>query len=136
MKRVAYLAAPFSGDPHGNLERAERWVRWLMAREPDVAVQCSWMTLVRVLDDGSPMQRERALADCETLAMTCDWIVLVGGRVTAGMERELTACIHGGGVVADLTSLGADPIGITVEQEIAVARLGALEWGAGQWEAK
>ena len=39
----AYLAHPFSGDPHGNLQRARRWLRWLMGREPGVAFECSWM---------------------------------------------------------------------------------------------
>jgi hypothetical protein len=130
-RRVVYLAAPFTGDPGGNLERARRWVAWLMEREPDVAVQCSWMALGEVPRD----QVERVLLDCEALAATCEWIVLVGGRVTAGMERELQACIEGGGYVADLTSLGPDPLGVAAAQEAAVARLGALEWGAGQWEA-
>lgn len=131
-RQVAYLAHPFTGDPHGNVERARRWLAWLMEREPTVAVQCSWITLAGV----PALTEERALVDCEALASMCDWIVLVGGRVSAGMERELTACIEGGGIVADLTSLGPDPLGITAAQAKSVARLGALEWGAGQWEAK
>jgi hypothetical protein len=129
----AYLAAPFSGDPHGNLQRARRWLRWLVDREPDVAFECSWMTYADVLDDTVPEHRARALVDCEANAHGCDWIVLVGGRVTSGMQREMEAVIAGGGCVADLTSLGADPLGL-IEPEI-LEQIGPLHWGAARWEA-
>lgn len=136
MRRSVYVASPFSGDPHGNVDRARRWVKWLMEREPDVAFQCSWMTLAMVLDDSDPEHRERALRDCVTLAGACDGIVLVGGRVSPGMTLELDACIAGGGVVYDLTSLGADPLGVTAELTLAMSEWGGpLNYGALAWEA-
>ena len=49
------------------------------------------------------------------------------------MQREMDAVIAGGGCVADLTSLGADPLGVVVPA--GLLEIGPLNWGAGMWAA-
>lgn len=109
MTRVCYVAAPVSGDLDGNIARAKEWYAWLVEREPDVTFVMSWLVDVVTGNDLDPDRRERGLRDCEVIAGRCDGIVLVGGRRSVGMLRELAACRDAGGWVADLTALGKSP---------------------------
>lgn len=103
---LLYVAHPVSGDVPGNIARAYRWFRWLRASFPEVTFAMPWVVnLLCGEDDADPAQRERGLVDCETTARACDGVMLVGGRVSAGMKREAEAAT----AAYDLTRLGEEP---------------------------
>lgn len=105
-----YVAAPVSGDVKANVERALRWLRHLRRADPNSTYICPWVAALQSgEDDNDPVQRERGLVDCETVAALCAGIVLVGGRISSGMAREREAVIAAGGRVVDYTGLGAEP---------------------------
>jgi hypothetical protein len=115
-RKVFYMAHPVGGDVDGNIKRALRWLAWLrrnnqaVSAEHLVTVVCPWIAgIMSGEDDNDPTQRERGLQDCEATAALLDGIVLVGGRVSSGMDREREAVIGAGGTVVDLTHLGAEP---------------------------
>ncbi len=107
---VMYVAAPVSGNVNANLARAMRWLRWLRARDTDAVYIAPWIaSILSGEDDSDPAQRERGLRDCVAVVSRCDAVVLVGGRVSSGMQREREAIEAKGGVVIDLTYLGEEP---------------------------
>lgn len=145
--QVWYMAHPVGGDATGNAHRALRWLRWLRAEERDVCIIAPWLAaLLAGEDDTDPKQRERGLSDAEAVVQLCDGIVLVGGRCSSGMQRELDACTANGGQVCDLTKLGDEPpseehIRLIFAQVNADAGEfghrpdGVLELGQAYWEA-
>lgn len=105
-----YVAHPVSGNVDANVRNTLRWLSWLMATEPGVAFVAPWIPcLLAGADDSDPKQRERGMLDNLALVERCDGIVLVGGRVSTGMQREANVALLAGRWVADLTSLGAKP---------------------------
>lgn len=106
-----------------NVMRAKRWIRWL-AERADVALCAPWIPYVETLPE-SPEWRARGLLDDEAMAARCDGIILVGGRVSSGMERETRAVIAARWIssgayldgdtdflatlAVDLTALGSEP---------------------------
>ena len=76
-----------------NLARAKRWLRWLLERT-DVALCAPWMPYVEILPDGGEW-RERGLLDDCAMAARCDGIILCGGRISSGMERNWDAVRDG-----------------------------------------
>lgn len=114
LRRVFYVAHPVSGDVDGNVKRALRWLRYLRKHDDGNAYIAPWIAGIMCgEDDSDPVQRERALQDCEASAAKCDGIILVGGRVSSGMAREREAVINAGGKVMDLTGIGAEPPGMS-----------------------
>jgi hypothetical protein len=110
IRTVYYVAHPVSGDVDGNVERALRWLRWLRRQNKDIAYQAPWIACILCgEDDNDPEQRERGLLDCEATAARMNGIVLVGGRISSGMQRELDAVRSTLGDVIDLTHLGPEP---------------------------
>lgn len=113
---LVYFAHPLGGDITSNVARALRWLAFLVAREPDVSFLCPWLPFVDVFralhpgadDHGHPL-RDRFMRDNLAIASVCEGIVLAGGRVSPGMQRELDVVAENGNWVADLTSLGAEP---------------------------
>lgn len=111
---LVYLAHPVGAStPAGvtaNVDSGLRWLRWLRHLEVTTVIIAPWIASILAGDeDHDPAQRERGLVDGETTCGRCNGIVLVGGRVTDGMRREVAATLAGGGWVSDLTALGADP---------------------------
>lgn len=107
---VLYVGHPVSGDVEGNIARALRWLAYLRRQNPQTAFVMPWIAaLLSGEDDSDPDARERGLLDCEAAAARCHGIVLVGGRVSSGMERERRAVIAAGGHVFDYTRVGAEP---------------------------
>lgn len=104
---LCWLAAPFGGVPD-NLKRARRWFRWLLT-DCGVAVVAPWITAVSVLDDGSPEERQLGLRANGRVIASVDALVLVGGRITAGMAWEVTAATAAGVLVINLTSYDREP---------------------------
>lgn len=118
---VLYMAHPLGGDVDGNLKRAMRWLHWLRRSFPETTFIAPWIAAVLAgASEDDPAQREAGLVDDCAVVALLDGIVLVGGRVSTGMERE--AACHA--VVFDLTELGSEPPG--PESEAAV--FGYLEF--------
>lgn len=104
------VGAPTKAEVDANIQRALRWLNWLRKREPKRVVIAPWIaSILAGEDDADPAQRERGLQDAEAIATRVDGIVMCGGRISTGMDRESTAVCQNGGLGADLTSLGAEP---------------------------
>lgn len=89
-----------------NVRRALRWLAWLRINFPAVTFVAPWIAdVMSGADDADPAQRATGLLDCCTTVELCSGIVLTGGRVSSGMERESR---HARSVI-DLTSLGNEP---------------------------
>lgn len=96
-----------------NLERAKQWLVYLHRAWPEVVVIAPWLHDIGVLPllDEVPEHREIGLRRMEAIAELCDAVVLVGGRVSAGMLREATAARRARKDVFDWTHLGEWPPG-------------------------
>jgi hypothetical protein len=135
--RRAYMAHPYSGDRAANLARALRWLRWLVDHCPRWAIAAPWIAYAQALDDTVPEHRERAMRDCLAWASDEELIILVGGRVSDGMQQELDTAAAEGATVCDLTFLGEEPP--TEEEWAAIFEnnscdspiaIGVLRWAA------
>lgn len=105
---VAYLAHPVSGET--SPARALRWLAWAAAQTPDVAVIAPWLAHICAgADDSDPAMRARYLEHDLRVVRRCDAIILCGGRVSSGMQLEMTEAIAVGVRVLDLTNLGDEP---------------------------
>lgn len=90
-------------------------------------------------DDRDAVTRERALGLNDRVVARCDGVVLAGGRISPGMEREIAAIEAAGGWVADLTSLGDEPPGSDVRFITSLLTRvidSPLAWGQRQWAAR
>jgi hypothetical protein len=122
--KLLYLAHPVSGDVRGNIDRALRWLAFLSRAMPENAVAAPWVSnLLAGDDDSDPRQRERGLRNCCAIVSRLDGVILVGGRVSAGMARERVAAEQAGKLVIDLTWMGEEPPGVErVEQGLRELR--------------
>jgi hypothetical protein len=106
-RRILYMAHPVGGDVPGNVRRALDWLASLRRSEPNVTIIAPWLaSLASGENDADPVARERGMIDCETVVARCDGLILVGGRISAGMQRELAAAVAADIDVDDLTKLG------------------------------
>jgi hypothetical protein len=85
-----------------NCERAKEWLRWL-GMHTDWVVVAPWLPIVEACGE---QNRERDLRGMERIAAWCDAVVLVGGRISPGMQRELYAAQTAGRPVVSLVHLG------------------------------
>lgn len=105
---VIYFAHPVSGET--SPARALRWLRWVAAQAPGAAIIAPWLAhICSGADDADPEQRARHLEHDMRVVRRCDAIVLCGGRISSGMQLEMTEALGVGVVVLDLTHLGAEP---------------------------
>lgn len=112
MMKLIYMCHPVAGDVPGNLARAKLWLRWLVENAPEpTAVIASWITEVEIWDDSKPTDREAGLARCRAVIERCDEVILVGGRVSSGMNMERTHARDHGIHVVDVTAMGPLPPG-------------------------
>jgi hypothetical protein len=107
--KVMYLCHPVAGDVSANVARARRWLRFLLGYLPGIVVIAPWIHDIEELPmrDEYPADRDISLARCTITASICDGVILVGGRVTAGMALEAARAKE----VLDLTALGDEPPG-------------------------
>jgi hypothetical protein len=91
-----------------NLDSATAWLRWLV-ENTNWAISAPWIPYVQALNDATSSHRERGLRDDCAMAARCDGIILVGGRLSSGMEREWNAVKDRDGWVLDLLHLGPTP---------------------------
>lgn len=103
---VYYMAHPLGGDVDVNMKRAGRWLSWLRRTFPKVTFIAPWIAAVMSGEsDDDPAQREAGLVDAVAVVAVCDGVVMVGGRISSGMERERQAASW----ELDLTDLGDEP---------------------------
>ena len=83
--RRVYVCHPFADDPEANAERVRGICRALT--ESGFLPIAPHVYLPQFIDEDN--DRERALGLCLELVDTCDELRVYGGRVTAGMRREI-----------------------------------------------
>lgn len=72
-----------------NLDRAMAWLAWLRRSFPETTFIAPWIaSILAGEDDVDPSQPEAGLRDDCAVVERCDGIVLVGPRISEGMERE------------------------------------------------
>ena len=138
--RVLFLAHPVAALHNGptvlgNIVNAKAWLRWLMLSEPEVAFIAPWLTAIDAgADDSDPAQRERGIRDNEAVLARCNGIVLVGGRISSGMQRELALATKLDQDVDDLTFIGYRPPAAPIVGALSMAHEAVLQ--AAHWEAR
>lgn len=92
-KKVFYVAHPVSGDPLGNCDKVCAWIKWLTLNVPEHIFIAPWVAEVRAFADENALPEfyDRVLADDQEVVRHCDGILLVGGKVSRGMQLELDA---------------------------------------------
>lgn len=103
MKEVFYLAHPVTGNPRGNCLKAIDWIHWLTLQHPDKVFVAPWVAEVLAFanENADPSFYARVLADDQDVVRHLDGILLVGGRVSTGMQLELDAALAAGKKVVD-----------------------------------
>lgn len=103
------IAVGAMGPVDCNCLGARRWLLWAIESHPDVAFCMPWLPYVDVMPDDGVANRERGMRDDIAMAIRCDEIWLVGGRVSRGMKKERDAMEAFGKTVVDLTHMGIEP---------------------------
>jgi hypothetical protein len=106
---VVYVAHPVAGAVAANIKAAYGWLEWLWRRWPRIAFMAPWIVEAHVHDDTDPDDREGALLRTEAIVSLADAVLLIGGRISVGMERERICALHSGGDAVDFTRAGANP---------------------------
>ena len=119
MKEVWYIAHPVTGDPEGNCKKAIEWVRWLTLNEPSRVYIAPWVAevLAFVGQDIPEAFYDRVLADDQDVVSRLDGILLVGGRISRGMQLEREAAQAHDRCVADWSELAEPPPDGTAKEE-------------------
>lgn len=90
MKPIIYVAAPVSGDPVGNAQRAIRWVKWFVNEDSTRIYIAPWVAEVLsfVDEELAPGFYQRVLDDDVEVVFRLDGLVGVGGKWSGGMLQE------------------------------------------------
>lgn len=89
-----------------NLDSAKRWLSGLRRCYPTMTFIAPWIAAVEAgADDSDPRQRAAGLADAEAVIHRCDGLVLCGGCVSDGMERERDVAIAARRWIVNLTGM-------------------------------
>lgn len=114
--RIMSWAEALRVETRANLDRALRWMAWLRRAFPRVTFIAPWIEhALSGDDDTDPAQREKGLHDDCAVVERCDGLVLVGGRVSSGMQRESGSAQ----AVYDLTPLGNEPPAVLTAVDLA-----------------
>ena len=91
-RKLVYIASPYAGDVQENILAAHNACRYAMAQGAvPIAVHLMYP---QILDDSSPGDREAGLQMGIRVLKACDELWLCGGRISAGMQRELDAAVQ------------------------------------------
>lgn len=107
---VFYVAHPVSPNSsfRYNARKAERWLGWLMQHDRSRVYIAPWISEVRLfIDNRVTTTYEEALSDDLEVVTRCDGIILVGGKISNGMQRELDCARDLGKSVIDLSMFNA-----------------------------
>lgn len=90
MKPIIYVAAPVTGDPQGNAQRAIRWVKWFVNEDPTRIYIAPWVAEVLGFlgEELSPGFYQRVLDDDVEVVSRLDGLVGIGGKWSGGMLQE------------------------------------------------
>lgn len=138
--RVVYVAHPVGAETIAgvaqNLARAKRWYLWLLESYPGLAFNMNWAVDVEVYlnrgvdanvcgGEGDHPTRALGLLRDDAVIKTCHEMILVGGRVSAGMRRALDVAGEEYQTVYDLTHLGDEPpdASIDLDQHILLPEI-------------
>jgi len=106
-KPVVYVAHPVSGQPLVNCFKTIEWIRHLVTIDPSRIYIAPWLGEVLAFPGkaGETYHRpwEIALADDEEVLSRFDEIILVGGRISVGMQRELDRARKDGKRITDMS---------------------------------
>lgn len=93
-----------------NIQRAKRWLAWLLQTYPEDAFCLPWAPYAEVLPDAVASHR-RGLRDDLEILTRMDGIVLCGGRISPGMQSEVDHHIKTSTQprIINLTHLGEEP---------------------------
>lgn len=102
-KEVYYVAHPVSGDPIGNAFKTINWIKHFTKRFPQYVFVAPWVAEVLAFanENSDKTFYDRVLEDDCHVVRRLDGIVLVGGRISDGMGRELKAAREAGKKVFD-----------------------------------
>ena len=110
--RLVYLVhpagAPTREEHRSNLARAKRWFAWA-AGQPGVSVIADWIIYCEVWDDFDPALRAVGLDADDAAIRRCDEVWLVGGRISAGMQRAAQTARLADKIIRDLMLYGDEP---------------------------
>lgn len=128
-KPVVYLAHPVSAPTkagvNANLTNARAWLKWLVDHTT-WAISCPWMAYVETLSEEK--YRARGLSDDLAMIGRHSGLILVGGRISTGMEVERQHALHHAVPVLDWSSEVSPPS--------EVGRIADLEGWATAWGRK
>jgi len=141
--RLTYVAAPVGAvtqaEVDANLERAQRWYRWLCDTYRDRAFNMNWLVDVLVYHGtdcniGVPgveehEARKRGLDRDDAVIARCDDYFLVTDRISGGMARGLETAKAHGLVIYDFTAIARETMGEPPHQKIRISPIRrGIEW--------
>lgn len=99
--------------PSANLMRARRWYAFFCRNRDRLGfdVAADWILWCELLDDANPAERAAGLQFDSEMVRRLDGVVLVGGRISAGMAVEVQIAKEHGKDVLDWTAYGIEPPG-------------------------
>lgn len=128
MKPIIYVAAPVSGKPIINAQRATRWVKWFVLKDPSRVYIAPWVAEVMGFADEQlkPEFYQRILDDDCEVVRALHGLVGVAGKWSPGMLQERATAKARNCPVLDLTNFLEPedvPEAVASQLELAWARV-------------
>ena len=99
---VVYVCSPFSGDPAGNVEKAQHYCRF--AVDSGYAPFAPHLFFPQFLDDGIPEERELGLFMAIIMLTKCAELWVFGEQITRGMAQEIRKAESRGMIIRYFTT--------------------------------
>lgn len=99
---VVYVCSPFSGDPAGNVEKAQHYCRF--AVDSGYASFAPHLFFPQFLDDGIPEERELGLFMAIIMLTKCAELWVFGEQITRGMAQEIRKAESRGMIIRYFTT--------------------------------
>ena len=99
---VVYVCSPFSGDPAGNVEKAQHYCRFAVGS--GYAPFAPHLFFPQFLDDGIPEERELGLFMAIIMLTKCAELWVFGEQITRGMAQEIRKAESRGMIIRYFTT--------------------------------
>ena len=99
---VVYVCSPFSGDPAGNVEKAQHYCRF--AADSGYAPFAPHLFFPQFLDDDIPEERELGLFMAIIMLTKCAELWVFGEQITRGMAQEIRKAESRGMIIRYFTT--------------------------------
>lgn len=99
---VVYVCSPFSGDPAGNVEKAQHYCRF--AVDSGYAPFAPHLFFPQFLDDGIPEERELGLFMAIIMLTKCAELWVFSEQITRGMAQEIRKAESRGMIIRYFTT--------------------------------